>query len=196
MSTILYYSNFCEHSKKLLQHVSKSKITKDIHFICIDKRVKESNGKIFIVLQNGQKIVMPPNITKVPALYFINQNNVLYGNDIYNFLKPKEEVIVKHVTQNNMEPMAFGFTSNMTGIVSDSYSFWDLKDDALETKGNGGLSQLHNYVLLDESNMASFNCPTDEHQYNKFKDDDAKSILENLERQRNMDVNNINYRKM
>ena len=40
MSSILYYSNFCEHSKKLLQTISKSDISKDIHFICIDKRSK------------------------------------------------------------------------------------------------------------------------------------------------------------
>ena len=52
MSCILYYSNFCEPSKKLLQTVSKTEMAKDIHFICIDKRVKE-NDKMFIILQNG-----------------------------------------------------------------------------------------------------------------------------------------------
>ena len=45
MSTILYYSNYCEHSRKLLQSLSKTDIKKDIHFICIDKRVKDSNNK-------------------------------------------------------------------------------------------------------------------------------------------------------
>ena len=30
MSSILYYSNFCEHSKKLLQTISKANISKDI----------------------------------------------------------------------------------------------------------------------------------------------------------------------
>ena len=49
MSSILYYSNFCEHSKKLLQGLSKTKVSKDVHFICIDKRVKEGDGKIYIV---------------------------------------------------------------------------------------------------------------------------------------------------
>ena len=62
MSSILYYSNFCEPSKKLLQSVSKTQNTNNIHFICIDKRVKDTNGKIFIVLQNGQQILMPENV--------------------------------------------------------------------------------------------------------------------------------------
>ena len=74
MSSILYYSNFCEPSKKLLQTVSKTQMAKDIHFICIDNRVKDQSGKMFIVLQNGQKIIMPENVTKVPALLLLNQN--------------------------------------------------------------------------------------------------------------------------
>ena len=55
MTSILYYSNFCEHSKKLLQSISKTQLGKDIHFMCIDKRVSEG-GKIYIVLETGQKV--------------------------------------------------------------------------------------------------------------------------------------------
>ena len=65
MSSILYYSNFCEHSKKLLQTLSKTQVSKDIHFICIDKRIKDEKGKVHIVLENGQKIIMPENVSKV-----------------------------------------------------------------------------------------------------------------------------------
>ena len=84
MSSILYYSNFCEHSKKLLQTFSKTSVSKDIHFICIDKRVKDNNGKVNIVLESGQKIIMPENVTKVPALLLLNNNyQVLYGDNIY-----------------------------------------------------------------------------------------------------------------
>ena len=52
MSSILYYSNFCEHSKNLIQSLSKTNVAKEIHFICIDKRVKDTNNKVFIVLEN------------------------------------------------------------------------------------------------------------------------------------------------
>ena len=73
MSSILYYSKYCETSKKYLQLLSKSNVQKDIHFICIDKRVKEANNKTYIILDNGQKIVLPENVTKVPALLLLNQ---------------------------------------------------------------------------------------------------------------------------
>ena len=77
MSSILYYSNFCEHSKKLLQSISKANVSKDIHFICIDKRTKDANNKIYIILENGQKIIMPENVSRVPALLLLNQNNLV-----------------------------------------------------------------------------------------------------------------------
>ena len=68
MSSILYYSKFCEHSNKLLQTLSKTNVQKDIHFICIDKRIKDSNGKMFIVLENEQKKIMPENVNRITAL--------------------------------------------------------------------------------------------------------------------------------
>jgi hypothetical protein len=73
MSSILYFSNYCEHSKKLLQLLGKSNIQQNIHFISIDKRVKEANNKVYIILENGQKIIMPENINRVPALLLLNQ---------------------------------------------------------------------------------------------------------------------------
>ena len=38
MGKIIYYSNFCENCKKLLNVISKTDLQKTIHFICIDKR--------------------------------------------------------------------------------------------------------------------------------------------------------------
>ena len=150
MSSILYYSKFCEHSNKLLQTLSKTNVQKDIHFICIDKRVKDTNGKMFIVLENEQKIIMPENVNRVPALLLLNQGyQVLYGESILNHLKPKQEAAIKKATQNNMEPMAFSFSGGGFGdIVSDSYSFLDQGSEELEAKGNGGMRQMHNYVDL------------------------------------------------
>ena len=58
MSAILYYSNYCNSCKKMLMYFSKSKIKNDIHFLPIDSRVEE-NGKTYIVLGNGQKMLFP-----------------------------------------------------------------------------------------------------------------------------------------
>lgn len=150
MSSILYYSKYCEVSKKYLQMLSKSNVQKDVHFICIDKRTKDSNNKTYIVLDNGQKIILPENVTRVPALLLLNQGyTVLYGDQILEHLKPRQEVEVRQATQNNMEPMAFSFGGGFNNIVSDQYSFLDQAPEDLEAKGNGGMRQMHNYVDLN-----------------------------------------------
>ena len=199
MSTILYYSNFCEPSKKLLQSVTKTQNTNNIHFICIDKRVKDANGKIFIVLQNGQQILMPENVTRVPALLLLNQNyKVIYGNDIYNYLKPQVTQQIQQATKNNMEPINFqdGFKSFggfSGGIVSDNYSFLDQSDSELSVKGDGGLRQIHNYVTLNESMNLSMKLPQDDFEYNKIKEGELS--VEALQKRRDEEVANINYNK-
>ncbi len=148
MSSIIYYSNFCDHSKKLLQNITKTSMIDEINFICIDKRIKE-NGKIYIILENGQKIVMPENIDKVPALLTLNNFQVYYGEDIYQYIKPIQTQMVKQATSNNMEPMAYCLGSSFGGIVSDHFSFLDMDSESLKAKGDGGLRQLHNYVCLN-----------------------------------------------
>jgi hypothetical protein len=152
MSCILYYSKYCEVSKNYLQILSKSTSQKDIHFICIDKRVKEENNKTFIILENGQKIILPENVTRVPALLLLNQGyKVLYGEQILEHLRPRQEVEVRQATRNNMEPMAFSFGGGFGDIVSDQYSFLDQAPEELEAKGNGGMRQMHNYMDLNSA---------------------------------------------
>jgi hypothetical protein len=192
MSSILYYSNFCEHSKKLLQIVGKTKLSKDIHFICIDKRVKD-NKHTYIILANEQKIIMPENVTKVPALLLLSQNyKVLYGEDIYNFFKPMEQVVNKQATQNNIDPMAFSFNSGGFGIVSDNYSFLDMNDSELAAIGNGGLRQMHNYVGLNDG--AAISTPKDEYDYKSGKISEDLTV-EKLQKQRDNDMSHISYNK-
>ena len=189
MSSILYYSNFCEHSKKLLQSITKTNVSKDIHFICIDKRTKDSNNKIYIILENGQKIIMPENVSRVPALLLLNQNyQVLYGEAIVQHLKPKQEVMVKRATQNNLEPMAFGF-SGSGSVSSDQYSFLDMDSDSLSAKGNGGTRQMHNYVDLNYSDNIS--TPEDEHDYKSSGKISGDLTVEQLQQQREQDLQKL-----
>ena len=203
MSCILYYSNFCEPSKKLLRTVSKTQNTNNIHFICIDKRIKDTNGKIFIVLQTGQQILMPENVTRVPALLLLNQNyKVIYGDEIYNHLKPQIAQEIKQATKNNMEPTTFqdgfgcfgGFGFGGGGIVSDNYSFLDQSDTELGVKGDGGLRQMHNYVTLDESNLFSMNY-SEGSDSNSSKLKEGETSIEALQRRRNEELANISYNK-
>lgn len=150
MSCILYHSKYCEVSKKYIQILSKSQSQNDIHFICIDKRVKDENNKTYIILENGQRIILPDNVTRVPALLLLTKGyQVLYGEQILEYLKPRQEQELRNATQNNMEPMAFSLGGGFSNIVSDQYSFLDQQPEELEAKGNGGLRQMHNYVDLD-----------------------------------------------
>jgi hypothetical protein len=190
MSSILYYSNFCEHSKKLLYNISKTSFAQqDIHFICIDKREKAPNGKIYIVLENGQKIIMPENVNRVPALLLLNQGyNVLYGESIMQHFKPRQVVEVKKATQNNMEPTAFSFGGGFGNVVSDHYSFLDQRPEDLEAKGNGGVRQMHNYVDLNYRDTIS--TPTDEQDYKTNKIPEGITI-EKLQEQRMSELTKI-----
>ena len=193
MSSIIYYSNFCEHSKKLLQALSKTQMSKDIHFICIDNRVRE-NGKIYIQLQNGQKIIMPENVTKVPALMLLNQNyKVLYGEEINQFFKPRQEATVKQVTHNNMEPMSFSLGGGGYGIVSDQYSFLDMDADSLTAKGDGGVRQMHNYVTLEY--VDKINAIEEDASNGKNANRLTETEIEKFQREREQDFNNISQNR-
>lgn len=147
MSNILYFSKYCEVSKRYLQLLSRTEYHKNIHFVCIDKRVKEMN-KTYIILDDGKKMILPENVTKVPALMLLNQGyQVLYGEQILQYFKSAQKQEVKQATQNNMEPMAFSLGGGT--VVSDNYSFLDQAPDELEAKGDGGMRQMHNYVDLN-----------------------------------------------
>ena len=197
MSSILYYSNYCQHSKKLLESVSKSSVAhKDIHFICIDRREKGPNNKTYIVLDNGQKIIMPENVSRVPALLLLNQGyNVLYGDAIMQHLKPRQEIEVKKATMNNMEPMAFSFSGGggFGDVISDSYSFLDQNPEDLQAKGNGGMRQMHNYVDLNYNSTIS--TPADDFDYKSANKVPADMTIEKLQEQRNNELQQLTGNK-
>lgn len=201
MSCILYYSNYCEHSKKLLQTLSKTNVQKDIHFICIDKRMKDTNNKTFIILENNTRIIMPENVTRVPALLLLNKGyEVLYGESILQHLKPRQEVEIRKATQNNMEPMAFSFGGggSFGDVVSDQYSFLDQAPEDLEAKGNGGLRQMHNYVDLNYTDNMTISSSNDEQNYkgaNRISEDGSKDLMAKIQAQRDAELQNITKNK-
>ena len=190
MSSVLYYSNYCQNSKELLQILSKTKLKEDIHYFCIDNRVRKPNGMIYIVLTNNQEIILPPNVTKVPSLILINKNHqVVTGKDnILSHLRPQEQVINQVATNFNGEPMAFSFGSGMSNIVSDNYSFLDMDSESLSAKGSGGIRQMHNYVSLENANNLSMHLPQDDHDYKSDKLKDSELNIESLQKKREQEL--------
>ena len=169
MSSILYYSNFCENSKKLLLQIANSSIKKDIHFICIDNRIKQNN-KTYIVLENNCHIILPDTITAVPALMLINNNyRVLYGDQILQHFKPIENVVTKQtLPNNNDEPSSYSIKYKIASVVSDNYSFLDQDTDELSAKGHGGMRQMYNYATLDHNDKIS--TPPEDYEPNKVNE--------------------------
>jgi len=194
MSCILYHSKYCEVSKKYIQILSKSQSQTDIHFICIDKRIKDESNKTYIILENGQKIILPENVNRVPALLLLTKGyQVLYGEQILEYLKPRQEVEVRKATQNNMEPTAFSFGGGFSNIVSDQYSFLDQAPEELEAKGNGGMRQMHNYVDLNYSD--NITTPSDDHDYKGSNKISGDLTVEQLQQQREAELQKITGNK-
>tara|TARA_B100001063_G_C16744476_1_gene546698 strand:- start:767 stop:1246 length:480 start_codon:yes stop_codon:yes gene_type:complete len=156
----------------------------DMHFIALDNRVKKPNGTTYVVLSNGQEILLPPTITKVPALLLLNRGHrVLFGGEITDHLKPKQEVLQRSATQDNGEPHAFALGANGYGVASDNFSFLDQNADELAAKGNGGMRQQHHYASI--SAQTDIETPPD-----TYSADTIGSVsMEQLQQKRNSEIN-------
>ena len=183
MSSILYYSNFCDNCKKILQIISASNAKSDIHFINIDKRIKKNNAT-YIVLENGQEILLPPTITKVPSLLLLNKgHHVLFGSDLNKYIESTNVATVNPIVKMNGEPMAYMLNNSGCGVRSDYYSFLDQGSDDLSAKGNGGMRQQHHYAGLTD-NTNSIDTPPDSYQADTI----GQVTLEQLQKNRESDI--------
>ena len=187
MSSVLYYSNYCDKCKNILRILGKCDQKKDMHFICIDKRFRDNeNGAIYVILENQQKIVMPPQIQKVPAMLLLREGNkVIFGNEILDLIKPKESYNQAQATEFNGEPSAFSIGNDNIGgfgVASDSFSYWDQGSDELLAQGNGGLRQMYNYAGVDSK--SNIETPPDTWSPDKVDE----SAYKNMEEERNKDI--------
>lgn len=182
MSTILYYSSYCDNCNKLLQFISTSNSKSDMHFINIDRRVKKSNGATYVILENGQELLLPPTVNKVPALLLLNKgHHVLFGLDINKHLEANNVVQTNSIVKSNGEPMAYSLNNCGFGVASDNYSFLDQDPQSLSAKGDGGMRQQHHYAGLDY--YSNIDTPPDTYTPDKI----GQVSLEQLEQTRNKD---------
>jgi len=183
MSSVLYYSKFCEHCKELITKIARTKTKDDIHFVCIDKREKHEDGSTQIILENGQRLLLPPNITTVPAVLLLHHGNrVLTGiTEITTFLNPGETTIMNKAQNFNGEPQAFSFCE-MGSSLSDNYSYLDQSAEELSAKGDGGTRQMHSYCTIKQNDTIA--TPPDDYEPNKIGEVD----LGQLQMQRESEV--------
>ena len=181
---ILYYSNYCKHSQRLVQTLVKGNLSNKISFVCIDKRVRDpKNNQQYIVLENGSKVVMPPNIHSVPALLLIKQNyRLLLGDEIMQHLHPQIKQLNEAATNYNGEPISYtlGGTSGGSNIISEQYTYYNMTPDELSAKGKGTNRQMYNYVSASDD-IKLINTPPDNYRPDKLSNN---VTIESLQQQR------------
>ena len=189
---ILYYSNFCKHSQKLVSTLVKGNLSDKISFICIDKRTRDTKtNHTYILLENGSKVIMPPNINRVPSLLLVKQQyRVICGCDdimkhYHPVLKSQNEV----ATMSNGEPMGYhvsNFSGN-TNIMSEQYTMYNLTPEELSSKGRGGNRQLYNYVPATDD-ILFINTPPDTYRPDKVSN---AVTIDTLQQQRMDEIGSI-----
>lgn len=189
---VLYYSNFCKHSQTLINTLSRSNIKNKFYYVCIDKRIQEGQNTI-IILENGNRTILPKIIKNVPSLLLPNHGNrVLTGGEILTYIEINNTQSQSEQT-NIGEPAPFALTSNVyDNISSDKYSFLDMTDEDLSAKGTGGIRQMHNYVQMDMNPLIA--TPTDDYEPDKISSQDNSELETYMkEREKNMPKHQTPY---
>lgn len=148
---ICYYSKHCEHSNDLIATLARTPLRQQLHYVCIDVREHGPNG--IVVVHNNERLMLPPNVTKVPALFFPNSNQCIFENDIVAYLAPVQQKMVDTATMGLGEPLSF-----VNQGISSMFSSWGDEDDTMS--------------LADLERNARIQTPEEDYQSNKLTADD------------------------
>lgn len=169
MSSILYYSTLCKNCDKILNELSRTDLQNGIHFVCIDKRV-ERGGAHFVVLETGEEVLLPKEVTRVPALLLLESGNrVLFGNEIYSVFGEALEQENRTATGGNIEPRqpeAMSTAGFHTSVHSSHYS--PLDGAAEHDDGSA-------YASATYDNIPSIETPPEDYVPDKMNEDSIKN---------------------
>ena len=186
---ILYYSNHCSHSQKVIQYISRAGLIDKLNAICIDKRtIDPITGQVFIQLENGKKVMLPPNVHSVPALLVVKNNySALFGGDILKYFGPAVQDKTEKAHGFNGEPVGVSLTASSAGVTiqSEQYTMYDLSPDDLSAKSQSAKRPMYNYVSA--TNHQAYQIPTPPDTYRPDKVGQGVT-LESLEQKRNQDI--------
>ena len=71
--SLLFYSNYCQHCKQIVNEINKSPVSPKMRYVCID--TQEVRAKL------------PRYINSVPSLVVGETNQIFVGNQILGWLK-------------------------------------------------------------------------------------------------------------
>ena len=176
---ILYYSNYCKHSKNVLAFLVKHDIVKSLNCICVDKRkVNPHSGQVHIMMENGTSVLLPPNVHAVPALMLLKENyQVLLGNNkITDKFKSRVLESNDFATKGNGEPLSFSLGSR--DVVSEGFTMYGATPEELSAKGSGRRN-MHHYVSAD-GHTFKIQTPPETYKPNKISQDVTVDSLEQM----------------
>jgi hypothetical protein len=185
---ILYYSNFCKHSKKILDFIVKANLTNQLNFICIDKRSRDPKTyQILVTLENGKKVALPPNIHSVPSLLLVNDNyRLLVGGEIITHFEPimKKKFANMNESLGGGEPSAFTFGTG-SPVVSEQFTYYNMSDFELSAKGSGENRQMHHYAPADIDLVKPIRAPEETYKADKLSNE---VTIDAIQQKRNADI--------
>lgn len=174
---ILYYSKHCPSCQKLLPYLVKTQISNQLNFICVDRRAEDPRtGQIQVVLDNGKKVMLPPNVHRVPTLLQQKNYRAIVGDEIYSYLQP---LVKSDVLETNGEPVGFEFSgsSNHMNVMSEKFTSYD--NPAL-----GGSLKPGNSFANAFGESTTMHTPQETYKPDKI----GNVTVESLQQQRNMDL--------
>ena len=184
----LYYSNYCKHSQRVLQFLVKGNLTGKINFLCIDNRERGDDSQMYIILEDGKRVIMPPNVQSVPSLLLVRQGyRVILGDDIIAHYHIDANLETKKKQSNQIiEPIGTSLMISSGGmnIVSEPYTSFNLTSEELSAKGNSGRRNMYNYVSANDE-VISIQTPPDTYHPDKL---DKDVTIDTLQQKRFDDI--------
>lgn len=179
---ILYYSNQCPNSRKLLDYITKNGLIDQLNCICIDKRTTDpTTGQLYVERDNGKYIMIPPNIHAVPALLIAKENyRTVYAKDIITYLDPIVSAKISRATGMNGEPIAISITNGAfySDVSSDKYTYY-----------NGRISDtMSNYSITNHIEQMRISTPAENYKSSKMVPDEGMMLVDTMQQERNADM--------
>jgi len=131
----LYYSNYCPHSRRVLEFIKQNNLINSLDFFCLDNRVRDKKtGIIYIINENHKRRdALPPNVQEVPALLLVRDNyRAILGKAIIDYYSPKDNPLAT-LKQDEPAPISLGdsmaFSSFGDATISDTLGYIETPPD-------------------------------------------------------------------